>query len=414
MIDGIAGGLLDIETARAMVLERVRPLEAESVAVANAFGRTLEAPVIATERVPGFDNSAMDGWAVIASDLEGASAESPVRLAVADESRAGTPAAGSVQPGQAFAISTGAAVPPGADTVVRVEDTQRTEQEVSISVDVGPGNNIRRAGEDIEVGSTLLEPGDTIGAASVAVIASSGMSEVSCRRRPRVSVLCTGDELVDVGEPMALGQIRNSNAYGLPALVTAAGAELGEVGRVEDTRSGTVAALREGLAGDALVVSGGVSVGPHDHVKPAFAELGVEEIFWRVSLKPGKPVWFGVARDGTLAFGLPGNPVSAFITFLLFVRPALLAMQGAPHQRPRTEAILTAPYEKPADRAHAIRCSLELGPNGWEATPAPHQGSHVMTALIGADAIALIPAAAERIEAGERVTVELLTPPTPL
>jgi molybdopterin molybdotransferase len=239
------------------------------------------------------------------------------------------------------------------------------------------------------------------------VLASVGVAEPACHRRPRVAFVSTGDELIGVDQPLRPGAVRNSNAYSLPALARAAGAHSLGANRAPDQPEAIRRLLESGLGADLLVVSGGVSVGEHDHVKGAFAELGVEQVFWGVSLKPGKPTFFGV-RGETLAFGLPGNPVSAYVTFLLFVRPALLGLQGADPGAARIEAILTEPYHKPADRAHAVRCRLELAAEGWLAKPAPQQGSHVMTSLLGADGLALIPAATERVAAGERVTVELL------
>jgi molybdopterin molybdotransferase len=399
--------LLDIDSARDAVLRRAAPLPAHSVPIAEAVRRTLAEPVVSEERVPGFDNSAMDGYAIRAGEVREASGERPVNLRLAGESRAGGSAEAAVGAGQAIAISTGAMIPAGADAVVRVEDTERRGGQVAVLVPAERGANLRRAGEDIELGDAVLAEGTTLGPAEVGVLASIGRPAVACHGAPSVTVLSTGDELIGVEEPLREGSVRNSNSYALPALADAAGAGEVRAERVGDDRQMTVEAVGRGLESDLLVACGGVSVGEHDHVKAAFDELGVERVFWGVSLKPGKPAWFG-ARDRTLVFGLPGNPVSAYVTFLLFVRPALLALQGADPGAARTEAALTSEYRKPADRAHAIRCRLELGPSGWLATPAPDQGSHVMTSLLGADALALIPGPTERVAAGERVTVELL------
>lgn len=403
----MAAELTDLETARSAILARTAPLAAQRVPLAEALGRTLAEPIEAEERVPGYDNSAMDGYAVREADLAGARAESPARLQLVGESRAGSPADRELGAGEAIAISTGAMVPDGATAVVRVEDTESDGRSVAISVEVAEGSNIRRAGEDIEPGNRLLEAGTTLGAAELGVLASVGVAEPSCRRSPRVQILGTGDELVGVSEPLPPGAVRNSNFYALSALTRSSAAEPLPMAVATDRFEQTVAEVSRGLEADVLIVSGGISVGEHDHVRAAFTELGVEEVFWRVSLKPGKPAYFGTAPE-TLVFGLPGNPVSAFVTFLLFVRPALLALQGAEPSRMRTTAELTRRYEKPADRAHAIRCRLELGTAGWLATPAPHQGSHVMTSLVGADALAVIDADTTVVEAGERVTVELL------
>ena len=300
-------------------------------------------------------------------------------------------------------------IPAGADAVVRVEDTEPAAGDglVAIAVAPEPGANIRRAGEDIEPGRKLLEPGTMLGAAELGVLASVGVAELDCVRRPRLALLCTGDELVGADDPLPPGAVRNSNAYSIPALARASGAETAGVARAVDDREATVEAIEAGLGADVLVISGGVSVGAHDHVRPALERLGVEQRFWGVSLKPGKPAYFGTSGE-RLVFGLPGNPVSAYVTFLLFVRPALLALQGADASSVRARARLAQAYEKPTDRAHAIRCRLELDEAGWVAHPAPHQGSHVMTSLLGADALAVIGAETARVEAGENVTVELI------
>ena len=399
------------------MLERAVGLDAESVPVGEALGRVLAEAVASPEDVPAFDNSAMDGFAVKSDDTRGATADAPVALSIAGESRAGTPAANSLSRGEAFVISTGAVVPEGADSVVRVEDTRGDGEQgdvVEVGVEVEPGRNIRRAGEDIPRDATVLEPGLVLGPAELGVLVSVGRSSVACTRRPQVSVLSTGDELLTPDEPMRPGGVRNSNAFTVPALARLEGADVIASERAPDDHGATVEALGRALEADIAIVCGGVSVGPHDHVRPALAELGAEEVFWGVALRPGKPTWFGVGdreRDGakTLVFGLPGNPVSVMVTFLLFVRPALQAMLGIPAGAPRTTAVLTAPYaEKKPGRAHLVRCRLSLGETGLEATPTGAQGSHVLTSMLGADALAYFPTDAGPAAAGERVEVELL------
>lgn len=395
--------------ARRLVLERVRSLEEEPVPLRSALGRVLAVDVESAEPVPGFDNSSMDGFAVRAADTAGASAATPVALRIADEARAGRPAESSLEAGQAIAISTGAMLPEGADSVVRVEDTATHDGRVEVSVEVDPGNNVRRRGDDIEPGAPILRRGETIGAAELAVLASVGLVEVSCARRPRTRVLTTGDELLEPGDAPRPGGVRNSNAYSIPSLALGAGAEVAGVETVSDDPVATRDAVETALDGDVAVISGGVSVGDHDHVKSALEELAVEPVFWRVALKPGKPTWFGVAPRGTLVFGLPGNPVSAMVTFLLFVRPAIRAMQGASDEIARTWAILDDDLPKARGRDHAVRCSLELRDDGWHARPTGNQDSHVLTSMLGADALAIVPAEAEAPVAGSRVEVELLT-----
>jgi molybdopterin molybdotransferase len=403
----VARKLIEIEDARQAVLDRVSPLPVEEVPLASALGRVLGEDVASSDAVPGFDNSAMDGFAVRAADTGDASAESPARLALVGESRAGAPAERRLEAGEAIAISTGAMVPEGADAVVRREDTSSSDGAVDVLVAVEPGRDIRRAGEDIARGDRVLEARTQIGPAELGVLASVGKASVACARRPRVHVLTTGDELQPPGEPLRPGAIRNSNAHSVPPLAELAGAELVAVEMVGDDPAATREALERALGADIAVVCGGVSVGEHDHVRPALDELGAEEVFWGVALRPGKPTWFGI-RDQGLIFGLPGNPVSAMVTFQLFVRPAIRAMLGASDPLEASTAILDEDYPKQAGRAHLVRCRLELREDGWHATPTGAQGSHVLTSMLGADALAVIPTAAETVRAGERVAIEML------
>jgi molybdopterin molybdotransferase len=397
-----------LEDARRLVLERVRPLGTEAVPLPEALGRVLADDVASVDPVPGFDNSAMDGFAVRAADTGGASLESPATLLVVDESRAGHPATAALGEGEAIGISTGAFIPEGADSVVRVEDTNSRDGRVEIEAEVVPGNNRRRAGDDIEAGALVLGEGIRLGAAELGVLASVGVAEVPCSRRPRLAVLTTGDELLEPNEPARPGGVRNSNAYTIPALALSAGAEVVGIETVRDEPESTRAAIEGMLDGEIAVICGGVSVGEHDHVKGALASLEVEEVFWRVALKPGKPTWFGISPSGTLVFGLPGNPVSAMVTFLLFVRPAITAMTGAPDAAHRLRAILDEELPKPPGRAHAVRCRLELRDDGWHARPTGDQDSHILTSMLGADALAIVPAEADPPAVGETVELELL------
>jgi molybdopterin molybdotransferase len=410
--------LTPIEDAREMVLSRAPRMPAEEVAVELATGRVLAEDVAAGEEpIPGFDNSAMDGYAVRAADTGDASEATPVALRVVGESRAGHPAAAELAPGQAIAISTGAMVPAGADAVVRVEDTRGADGRVEVLAPPAAGANIRRAGEDVRPGEPLLAAGAVLGPAEVGVLASIGRASVACARRPRLQLLSTGDELVGPGEELFPGAVRNSNAYSVPPLALEAGAEVERIVGVRDQPRATRDAIAAALGADVVVVCGGVSVGEHDHVRPALTELGVDEVFWGVSLRPGKPTYFGIKHIETtgtvpsvptLVFGLPGNPVSAMVTFLLFARPAIRAMLGASDARRRASAILAEPYAKKPGRAHAIRVRLELGEDGWRATPTKEQGSHVLTSMLGADALAFLPAEHGDFAGGERVEIELL------
>jgi molybdopterin molybdotransferase len=307
-------------------------------------------------------------------------------------------------------ISTGAAVPEGADAVVPVERVEAADEGRVVVPETSPGAHIRSAGEDVVAGEPVIASGTELDPAAVAVLAALGRASVRCGGVPRVAVLVTGDELVEPGQPLGPGQIRDSNAYALAAQATRAGARVTRRGIVRDDREATEAAFAAALEeADVVIGSGGVSVGPHDHVKPALAALGVEEHFWGVRLKPGKPTWFGRARDGTLVFGLPGNPVSAMITFHLFARPALRALAGAdPSGGTRARAVLDVALPRNANREEVVRCRLYARDDGWHVEPTKEQGSHVLTSMLGAGAYALVPAGEGDLAAGERVEVELV------
>jgi len=407
------GGLLELDSAIAMVLREARAaaLPAERVPIGlQALGRVLGEDILATRAVPAFDGSAMDGFAVRSADLADAGPERPVRLEVIDESRAGAPASRALAAGQAIAISTGAVIPGGADAVIPVEETAGVGGEVSFLAPAPVGAWIRRAGEDIAEGSSVLRRGMRLGPAELGVGASLGRAELSCTRRPTVAVLVTGDELLGPGEQMRAGGVRDSNSLTIPALAQLAGGELIRVGALPDaleaTRSGIAEALEDA---EVTVICGGVSVGAHDHVRPALEALGAERLFWGIALKPGRPTWFGTDR-GKLIFGLPGNPVSAMVTFTLLVGPALGAMLGIPPAERRALAVFDEDYPKRPGRAHAVRCRLRTGKDGLHALPTGAQGSHVLTSMLGAEALAMIPAGSTGVKAGELVTVVPLLP----
>jgi molybdopterin molybdotransferase len=396
--------MISIEQARAEVLAAVHPLESESLRVTDALGRVLAQNVDALGDVPPFASSAMDGYAV----RSGGARVGPLR--VIGESRAGLPFSGELGDGQAVRISTGAEVPAAADTVVRQEDVEENGPD-SIRVLAAPpeGENIRPAGEVMQAGERVLERGSRLSPPELAAAITAGAGWVTVARRPRVQILATGDELREAGEPLGPGEIHNSNSPMLASLAAGAGAEVVAAGRLPDD----LAATERGLAGaleaaEVVIVSGGVSVGPHDHVKPALARLGVEERFWRVALQPGKPTWFGT-RSGRLVFGLPGNPVSTAVTFTLFVSPALAALQGAaPQSSPSLTAELGEDVRRSPEREQAVRVRLEQRDGRLVAIPNGPQGSHVITSLLGADALALIPAGGGVLSAGSMVGLERL------
>ncbi|MHB8241964.1 MAG: molybdopterin molybdotransferase MoeA, partial [Solirubrobacteraceae bacterium] len=334
--------------------------------------------------------------------------DAPAVLRVIDESRAGHPAQASLTEGCAIAISTGAMIPVGCDAVVRVEDTRGRGDRVEVLVAVARGQDIRRAGEDIRAGRPVLGRGRPLGPAEVGVLASLGRATVLCARRARVSVLVSGDELLAAGEEPRPGSVRDSNSLTISALARRAGADVVRVGSVGDDAEATTAALAAALEDvDVAIVCGGVSVGMHDHIRPSLSELGALEELWGLALKPGSPTWFGTLGQ-TLVFGLPGNPVSAMVTFTLLVAPALRALHGLPAKASRSSAVMDSDYAKPAGRAHAVRCRLSAHEDGWHVEPTGPQGSHVLTSMLDADVLAIVPSDVELVRAGERVEIEPL------
>jgi molybdopterin molybdotransferase len=405
-----ASGHTEIDDARAMVLAAASPLAREDVELDAALGRVLAEDVSADSALPPFDSSAMDGFAVRAGDLYDARPQQPVMLRVIDESRAGEPARAALADGQAIAISTGAVLPVGADAVVPVELTRRENGCVHVHERPPVGAHLRRAGEDVAAGTRVLARGTTLGPAQLGMLASLGRTHASCARAPRVSVLVSGDELLAPGEEPRPGTIRDSNSHTIAALVRCAGAHVQRSASVRDDAHDTRAAIARAAGdSDAVVICGGVSVGEHDHVRPGLLALGARQAFWGLALRPGHPTWFGTL-DGTPVFGLPGNPVSAMVTFVLLAGPALRAMQGSTRTAERASALLDGGYEKPAGRAHAVRCRVSTREDRLHAEPTGPQASHVLSSMLAADALAILPSAATHIAPGTRVEIEPLHP----
>jgi molybdopterin molybdotransferase len=433
-----APGLLSVEAARDAILAVAEPVGTERVDAAEAFGRVAAAAVKARVSLPPWANSAMDGYAIVATDTVGASEDAPVELRVIGDVAAGAGPTVAVTPGSAIRIATGARLPDGADAVVPVEATTPLAADgrpgprgrdatgpvpaaCLVHEVVERGGSIRAEGSDIAAGTTLLEPGTAIGAAIVTLLAGTGVADLEVHRRPRIGVLATGDEVRAPGQDLGPAGIPDANGPGLRALVTAAGADPVDLGIATDDLGDVLARLRHGLdaGADALIVSGGVSVGPYDVVKTAIESIGRIDL-WRVAVQPGKPFAFGTAdRPGggapVLLFGLPGNPVSSAVTFELFVRPAVRRLAGR-HDllRPVDRAILGDRITKSHGRRAFIRVLAERDGDGSPLRDergrvrvrlAGGQGSHVISALAAADALAVIPEADDSLEPGAEVAL---------
>ena len=387
--------LLAIDEALALVLGRVEPLPAEAVPVAAAAGRVLAAPALAAVDLPPFPSSAMDGYAVRAADV-------PATLPVVARIAAGRPAPRALAPGETMAIATGGVVPEGADAVIPIEYVVEHDNDVEFPAAVDVGAHVRPRGGDLRAGDPAVEVGVRLGPAQLGALSAAGIAEVMCARRPRAAVLTTGTELQAPGQPLAPGQIYEANGTILAAALAGAGAVVVVIPPVPDDEDAHRRALEHALDADVLVTSGGVSVGPHDLVRDVGRSLGVEEVFWRVAVKPGKPIAFGV-RGRTLVFGLPGNPVSSLVGFELFVRPAVLALQGLRDPAP---TVLRGPAlvePAPEQRARRARASAIVGRRRRRRARAPARPGVAHDRAGGRGGRARLRAARRGLTAGEPV-----------
>lgn len=398
---------LALEEARSRILEQVSPITAaETVELRGALHRVLAEPVTAAIDVPNYTNSAMDGFAVRAADVAAAGA----RLRLVGDSFAGHPFAGTVEPGCCVRIMTGAVLPDGADSVVMQERTERDGGEVVFESACKRGQNVRTAGEDIARGRTVLEAGRRVDSADLGLLASVGAAEVRVLCRPRVAFFSTGDEIVPVGTTLAPGQIHDSNRHTLHGLLTELGMEACDLGIVPDRADAVDEALDQAAAFDAVLTTGGVSVGEADYVVDALARRGSVG-FWQVAIKPGRPLAFG-RLGSALFFGLPGNPVSAMVTFLQLVRPALVQLAGSRPAPPLAiDVPTTRPIRKKAGRREFQRGRLVATGNGLAVEPFGHQGSGVLRSMSEADCLINLGPDTGDVEAGDAVRVEPFAQP---
>ena len=399
--------MIDYSVARDLVLAAAKALPAELIPLSQALGRTLARDVKAREDIPPFTKATMDGFAVRASDTAaaGPGGPGPVDLEVVADLPAGRLPRKAVGPGQAVRIMTGAPLPAGADAVVIVEDTESRGQAVTVRRKVDPGDNLGLAGEDLRKGETAVERGALIGPAEIGMLAAAGLARVPATRRPRLAVIATGDEIVEPGQPKRRGQIRNSNGPALTAMAAAAGAEASYLGIARDKSASLGARLARAKGADILVLSGGVSVGDYDLVKAGLEEAGVRPVFWRVRIKPGKPVFFGV-RGRQLVFGLPGNPTSSMVTFHLFVRPALDRLLGRAATGPvSAKAYLDAAIALKPGRTQFLRGLLTGRGPALMVVPYEDQRSGVLRSMVRGRVLIVVPADVARIEAGGEVEI---------
>ncbi|MBO9540329.1 molybdopterin molybdotransferase MoeA [bacterium] len=399
--------MIPVEDARRLILSTIQPTQPEATPLLSALGRVLAETVHSPVSHPPFDNSSMDGYAVRAHDLAQASKDAPVWLPVIGEVAAGCGEPPTVGPGEACRIMTGAILPPGADSVVMVEETREEDGRVRFTGPCALGQSVRRAGEDLAQGACVLEAGTPLNAARVGLLAGVGRAQVQTHRPPRVAILTTGDELVQPGEPLGPGQIYASNAYAIAGMVLEAGAIPVPCGVARDDREETRRLIHEALECDVVITSGGVSMGRFDHVSEALAELGTIH-FDRVAQQPGKPLTYATL-SGKPVFGLPGNPASTMVCFEHYVRPALLKMMGHRQvDRRHVRAILTEDIRKPLGKTSFLRAVVEEGPEGYRAALTGSQSSGMMTSMAMANALIIVPAERDGARAGEAFDALLL------
>jgi molybdopterin molybdotransferase len=387
--------MLTVAEAKEIVLSAVRTGPSRAMPLAEALDCVLAQDVKSPVDLPLWDNSAVDGYAVRASDVAGASENSSIHLRVIAEAPAGAAANVGLEPQACVRIFTGAPIPAGADAVVMQEDTHpHHEGYIAVAESVEPGENIRRAGDDVTKNEAVLRAGTLLGPSQLGLAAAVGVAQLVVYPRPRVGVLVTGAEIVEPGRPLREGQIHDSNSYALCAFVRKAGCEPVDLGIADDTREDLHEKIDYGLSEcDVVVTVGGVSVGEYDLVKDVLAELGCEQKLWRIAMRPGKPFVFG-ARAEKLVFGLPGNPVSAAVTFLVLVRPALLKMRGLTEiELPSLSAETAEDFVNSGDRLHYMRATLRRDGEKWLVRPMPRQGSHVISSIANANCLVEVPEA---------------------
>ena len=400
--------MIQVQEALDKILCQIQFKGVERVPLGQALGRVLTEDVVSCINNPPLDNSAMDGYAVIAKDIQSATPENPVKLEMIEEIAAGYTAKGTLKPGQTMRIMTGAPIPPGADAVLMQEDTQKDGDSILCLDRADVEENIRRAGEDIKIGESVLKKGTTLSPAHIGMLAVIGRSQIAVGQRPTVSILSTGDEILELDETPQGPQIFNSNGHMLAAQIKSAGGIPVYLGIAKDTEKDLMEKFEWALKADIVVSSGGVSVGDYDLVKSSLQKMGQDMLFWKVAMKPGKPLAFG--RIGkTPIFGLPGNPVSSFVSFEQFVRPSLRKVLGCSDLSHKTvQAKLTRTIHKKPGRLHFLSSIVSWADGEYTVTPAGEQGSGILKSAANANGLLIFPLEAEEIKQGQEVAVQLL------
>jgi molybdopterin molybdotransferase len=399
--------MISVEEAIHRILEQIPRLGKERLPILQCLGRIMGEDIFAPRNIPPWDNSAMDGYAVRWQDIHEASPHKGIKLKVLADLPAGRIFEGEIGPGEAIRIMTGAPLPRGADTVIQVEDTEKSGDAVRILSCPEKGKNIRLAGEDVKAGERVLEEGNLLRPPHMGLLASLQRSIISVYQVPRVAILSTGDELIEIDEPWEEGKIINSNSYSLASQVIECGALPLQLGIAKDNPEALSAKIQQGLFADILVTSGGVSVGDYDLVKGMLRELGKID-FWKVAMRPGQPLAFGIVFGKPL-FGLPGNPVSSMVSFEQFVRPSILKMAGHRNLfRPTLPAVLREDIEKKAGLTHFIRCRLIYEQGKFSAWSTGEQGSGILSSMVKAQGLIVLPRNKTLLRAGEEVRVILL------
>lgn len=401
--------MIQVHEALAIILSQIQSKGAEKVAIGQSLGRILCEDIVAARPNPPLDNSAMDGYAVLAEDIRSASQGHPVRLEVLEDVPAGVTARSVVRSGKAVRIMTGTPIPQGADAVIMQEDTEKDGQFVLVKDKAEKGENIRLAGEDAREGEIVIRKGVVIKPPHIGMMAAVGRSSIAVNQQPRVAILSTGDEIKDLDENPTGPCIYNSNGYMLAAQVQSAGGIPVYLGIAPDNEENLMAKFNCALKSDMVVSSGGVSVGDYDLVKASLKKMGQEMLFWKVAMKPGKPLAFGKIGE-TPVFGLPGNPVSSFVSFEQFVRPAMRKMMGGADPENQTvEAKLTQTIRKKPGRQHFLSSRISWKNGEYVVSPGAEQGSGILKSLVDANALLVFPKDATEIREGEIVSVQLLS-----